>query len=50
MFGDHLLNTVKEFNNLEKHDAIYADSEHVVRKTISYKILEESAFEIAKNC
>ena len=50
MFEDHLLNIVKEFNNLEKHDATYADSEHLVRRAISNKILEESAFEIAKNC
>ena len=50
MFEDHLLNIVKEFNNLEKHDATYADSEHLVRRAISYKLLQESAFEIAKNC
>ena len=41
---------MKECNNLEKHDATYADSEHLVRRAISYEILEESAFEIAKNC
>ena len=63
---DHLRNIIKEFKNLEKqiieniytemnqlvfaHDAEYSDSEDLPKRFISEKILEERAFEIARNC
>ena len=62
MFGDHLLNIVKEFKNLKHlyrnkldkacfaHHAAYSNCKDLGKRTISDQILRERDYEIARNC